>query len=261
MYVNWRYRFFFGTTPINYKANQEVMYSVTLLIIVAYIINIILTNLAVFLDVLTCRDYGKRFIDYLNTFLLKLILPKMDIQITNKEMYNRANTIYVSNHMGYYDGIILQSILPEVKFIAKNIKLTKNVLLQDFFNIEAMYYLLGNGRFPGEPNKTVIVLPYEKGYQSMLSCIIDSWPMNLWIFPSGSLETPEFRSGAFRIAKQLGWNICPVRLSGFPEYKKCGVVFPNNIDKISVEFGRPRKIKDVEVDCKEVEEWVGSNRN
>ena len=217
------------------------------------ILRLIYTQICCVLDYLFCNNSGSLVASKIFRWSFDYFCPQVNCEIINEKYFNRDNTIYISHHHGYYDGILLEKHLQPISLIAKDFGLANDPIWDNILNIKNFYYLLGgNGRFEKNENANeVFVLKTkekdpingeditEGGYFSMLEAIVENNPKNLWVFPSGTFK-PTFRTGIFRIAKTLGYSLCPVILKGFPKNNIDGLKFTS--DQIQIKFLKPLKI-------------------
>lgn len=244
----------------------------TVAIVFTVIVKLIVAMISSWFDKLLYGGHGKSFDKLITSKLFKFAIPDIRFNVINVKAFNQPRTIYVSNHPGLYDGTILNHLLVNITFVAKDFGLVKNPLFNDLLTVGNIYYLLGLNKTttdgsvillePNDVNKPGSIKPVggKTGgcYSNLLEKIVELWPKNLWIFPSGSVVTTEFKSGAFRLAKQLGWKICPVRLSNFPEYNVSCSMFPDDVSSMSVTFGKAMAVDNVEETLKFCQGWCSS---
>ena len=217
------------------------------------ILRLIYTQICCVLDYLFCSNTGSLVASKIFRWSFDYFCPQVNCKIINEKYFNRDNTIYIGAHVGYYDGILLEKHLQPISLIAKDFGLANDPIWDNIFNIKNFYYLLGgNGRFEKNENANeVFVLKTketdpingedktEGGYFSMLEAVVENNPKNLFVFPSGTFKR-KFRTGIFRLAKTLGYSICPVILKGFPKHKDNPFMF--NCNEIQIKFLKPLKI-------------------
>ena len=232
----------------------------TCIFVAVFVARLIYTQIFVFIDRIICGSFGRESSFTTNDLVMEWLMPSLTTKIINGDKYfggdNTHRVIYVSEHPGLYDGPLLEYALHRAygaspSFVAKN--LSPSGPLGWIFSVKNLFYLLGNDRFDST-NRIVMVENHEKlggesGYQSVITQVLDTQPPNLWIFPSGSVECGEFRTGPFKIAKELGYKICPVTVTGFPTYLDTGIVYPVDEDlaSIEIEFHEPFSVGDVSV--------------
>jgi len=177
-------------------------------------------------------------------------LPEFKSHIINKKYMNNEKTIYVSHHYSYSDSITLLLVLGQLNFVAKNIPLTSNFMLQDFLNLKTLvYHSFGIKHFNVYNQKLNIIVIDKKndgigGYEKIKKDMIERQMSNVWIYPSGTFPGTKFKTGAFRLAKELGYKICPVQLYGFNDY----AIDKNYINKkqVTIRFLEPFDVDDIE---------------
>lgn len=223
----------------------------SILFYVNFIIFFILSNLYAFLDKITCNNKAIELA--FNTLLsgLKYTLPEFKYHIINEKYANMNKTVYVSHHYSYNDSITLLIALKKLNFVAKNIHLTSNFMLQDFLNLKSLFYNSFGVKHFNTYNQQLNIIVIDKkndgigGYEKIKKEMIDRQLSNIWIYPSGTFPDIQFKTGAFRLAKELGYKICPVQLYGFNDYS----IDKNYINKknITIRFLEPFEVDDVEI--------------
>lgn len=222
----------------------------TILFYINFIIFYIISHIFAFFDKITCNNYAINLA--LNTLSnsFKFTLPEFKTQIINKQYSNMNNTIYVSHHYSYTDSVTLLYALKKLNFVAKNIHLTSNFMLQDFLNIKNLIYESFGIKHFSEYNKNLNIIVIDKandkisGFEKIKKEIIEKQLSNIWIYPSGTFPDTKFRTGAFALAKELNYQICPVQLYGFNDYS----TDENYINKkhAIIEFLQPFKVDNIE---------------
>lgn len=236
----------------------------TTAIVFTVIVKLILAMISSWCDKLLYGGHGKSLDKLITSKLFKFAIPDIRFNVINVKAYNQPKTIYVSNHPGLYDGTILNHLLPNITFVAKDFGLVKNPLFNDLLTVGNLYYILGLNKTSTD-GSVILLEPTDVNktggsYINLLEKIVELWPKNLWIFPSGSVITTEFKSGAFRLAKQLGWKICPVRLNNFPEYNVSWSMFPDDVSSMSVTFGTAVNVDDIEETLAFCQDWCSSTK-
>jgi 1-acyl-sn-glycerol-3-phosphate acyltransferase len=222
----------------------------SILFYINFIIVYILSYFFAFLDKITCNNNALNLMFDTLISSFKFTLPEFKTQVINKQYANLDKTIYVSHHYSYSDSITLILALKQLNFVAKNIHLTSNFMLQDFLNIKNLFYeSSGIKHFNNYNNKLNIIVIDKKndkisGFEKIKKEIIERKLPNIWIYPSGTFPDTKFRTGAFALAKELGFKICPVQLYGFNDYS----IDKNYINKkhAIIEFLQPFTVDNIE---------------
>jgi len=234
----------------NNKNNKENNKLDTFLFYINFIIVFILSYFYAFFDKITCNNNAINLMFNTLTNSFNYTLPEFKTQIINKQYANMDKTIYVSHHYSYSDSITLILALKQLNFVAKNINLTSNFMLQDFLNIKNLFYeSFGITHFNNYNKKLNIIVIDKKndkisGFEKIRKEIIERELSNIWIYPSGTFPDTTFRTGAFALAKELDFQICPVQLYGFNDYSKDKNYI--NQKHAIIEFLKPFKVDNIQ---------------
>lgn len=163
--------------------------------------------------------------------------------------------LFVGNHMSYLDIPLLMSQVPVV-FLGKQ-EIAKWPVLGAAGRRAGMVFVKRES--DGSRRQAV---------RAIAECL-QARGMSLGLFPSGTTSLDEarpWRTGAFRIARELGFPIQPFRLTYEPIGRAAFVgedlLLPHlyrllQAGRISarIEFGEPRMIGDPEADARELWAW------
>ncbi len=121
---------------------------------------------------------------------------------------DRSPVIYVANHQSFLDGVVLKSIVPSLRGVAKHDASSEypifgNMLQEVLLNYGAIFYKRGN--------KDSGQIVREK----MADSILDD-KTSVLVFPEGKAhyykEVQPFYPGSFEISKQFGIRIQPITI-------------------------------------------------
>jgi 1-acyl-sn-glycerol-3-phosphate acyltransferase len=187
-------------------------------LIALYIIGTLLTMF----DRLFCCSLSNQMMSAFFKNMLQHTIADYDIKVVNRELYNQPKTIYVSHHYSYTDSTTLYLALGQINYVVASFPVTPYKRLAKFATTGTMLYntYLFNHLSDTNGMKLIVIERGNNAYEKMKSDMIDRKIDNIWIFPSGTIVKSEFRTGAFRLAKELGYRICPVQLNGFNDYNK-----------------------------------------
>jgi len=167
--------------------------------------------------------------------------------------------IFVGNHVSYLDILVLMSLIPEIVFVSKS-EVSKWPI------IGAAALRVGT-LFIERENKNHRALIREK-----ITKQLKNQPTYLAIFPSGTTQIQKknrWRWGIFEIAHQTQTPVIAFKLKYYPE-RLCAFIdddslLPhilsltrhNNLS-VNIEFLEPQFIKQVEMNCIQLESWAES---
>lgn len=183
-----------------------------------------------------------------NTFRIIRFFAGVKVTVTGKEQIPTDSAVlYVGNHRGFFDIIILYTLVPGLTgFVAK--EEIKKVPLLNLWMVY-MNCLFLNRSDIREGLKTIL-----EGIDKMKNGI------SMCIFPEGTrsrgeseLDMLPFKEGSFKLAEKSGCPIVPIAIKGtanclekqFPRIKRANV---------SVEFGEPIYMNELD---KEAKKFVG----
>lgn len=126
----------------------------------------------------------------------------LDIYVSGKENIPKDDFITYSNHRGFYDPVVIFSLLnTELSFVMKQ-DLQNNSVLKDIADLTNSKFLFRN---PKDDLKTIIDM-----------CKEAQEGKNYLIFPEGTRNTKdkllEFKAGSFKIPQKSKCDIYPVVL-------------------------------------------------
>lgn len=178
--------------------------------------------------------------------IVKYFIKKYcDLQIKGLEnIPNKASVIFISNHLSNADGLILHSILKEVK----DVYFLAGVKLENELSTKLMLDLIPHIKI--HPNK-----PDRKALRKSIETLKDG--NSILVFPEGTRSRTgkmlRGRSGVSLIAKQADVSIIPIGISGTD--KLLPVNREGNMSRewfvnalVNVNIGKPFTLEEVNKD-------------
>ncbi|MBA2653656.1 MAG: AMP-binding protein [Gammaproteobacteria bacterium] len=166
---------------------------------------IIITMLPTWLALWFLPQHSARVI---SKFWARTLLRLMGCPVTikgAKHLHKNQSTIYVSNHMSYLDTVVLSGILPAGVLIVGKKELAKAPIIKKFIT-KLGHLTVERADFLESMSDTNFILTKLIEGNSIL------------LFPEGTFSYAAglrpFKLGAFKIATETGYPICPIAIRG-----------------------------------------------
>jgi 1-acyl-sn-glycerol-3-phosphate acyltransferase len=146
-------------------------------------------------------------------------------------------TIYVSNHYDYMDSLLIIYALKNMNFVVKTFPIIDKCIIGDYINTGPLLYQTNIFKqFSKLKCLKIVMLEVDSGnsYEDLKYQMIKKKIDKIWIFPSGNIVKKQFKIGAFKLAHELNYQICPVKLHNFDKHMET-----NDLSNLSIEFLKP----------------------